>query len=173
MTASMSTFGRSLLERIGRSRRFVFTLLRSSCKASISLVMSSGRVSSSEESNLRLGLELFVGDEHVEESESESWRVSSNTSSSSSESWRTGESRSSWMVGPFFSIALLRSIFGGRNRLVPAKGDGGGGVSSTMAKKRKRRDVCLQGPMLHHGSKAQTKPDVFTTFIIIIILTAD
>lgn len=60
------------LERMGRRRKFVFTLLRSCCRAARSLEISSSNRSSSEDATWRVGPMLPIGDDGPEESESES-----------------------------------------------------------------------------------------------------
>ena len=85
-------------------------------------MISSGSGSSSEEEAI-----LTLGDGSSEESESDSWSVSSKASSS-----RVLESLSIWIIGPFFSMARVKSIFGGRKRLEAGAGDGSAVESFTM-----------------------------------------
>jgi len=89
MTVSMSefrsTFGRFPLERMGRSRRFFFTLWRSCCSSARSLVISSGRGSLSCRGSFRFAPRRPM-DSESDESESESWRVSSKSGASESSS---------------------------------------------------------------------------------------
>jgi hypothetical protein len=113
------TFGSALCDRIGRRRRFFFTLLRSCSRASRSLEMSSEELSSSEISKFRIGT---MGDVAGDDSSDESWRVSSKSTSSSPDSEKLiGDSASSSIAGPRFSLAKERLMLGGRNRF-------GGGI---------------------------------------------
>ena len=105
-------FGRLLRERIGRRRKFVFTLLRSCCRAARSFVMSSGRdISSSAGLIFRSEPERCPGDES-EESESDNCNVST---SSSSDSVRS-VSLCTWIFGAAASRTRARSMSGGRIR---------------------------------------------------------
>jgi len=91
---SRPTFGSALKERIGLSRRFCFTFARNCSSSARSLEISSELLSSSDVSNLSVGIDGgVVGDD----SPDESWSVSSNTSSLSSDQ-STGDSASSSIV---------------------------------------------------------------------------
>jgi len=105
-------------------------------------VISSGRGSSSEVEAI-----LTLGDGPSEESESDNWSVSSKASSS-----RVLESLSIWIIGPFFSIARVKSIFGGRKRLEVGVGGGGAVESFTMMEREIAGALAIQTKLAHSQS---------------------
>lgn len=105
-------------------------------------MISSGSGSSSEEEAI-----LTLGDGSSEESESDSWSVSSKASSS-----RVLESLSIWIIGPFFSMALVKSIFGGRKRLEAGAGDGSAVESFTMMERAIAGAFAIQTKLAHSQS---------------------
>jgi len=109
-------------------------------------VISSGRGSSSEEEAI-----LTLGDGSSEESESDSWSVSSKASSS-----RVLESLSIWIIGPFFSMARVKSIFGGRKRLELGVGGGGTVESFTMMERGIAGAFAIQTKLAHSQSHVST-----------------
>lgn len=76
MPVLMLTLGKFPLERIGRSRRFFLTFWRNCWSSARSLLISSNRGSFSKFGAFRVGPKGPI-DSVSEESESESWRVSS------------------------------------------------------------------------------------------------
>lgn len=117
------TFGSAPYDRMGRRRRFCFTLLRSRSNSSISFEMSSEELSSSDKLSLSVGT---MGDVSGDDSSSDdNWRVSSKSTSSESPEVDSeisiGDSGSTSIAGPRLSLARVRLIFGGRNRFASSE----------------------------------------------------